>query len=312
MIIAALVVPAVARSQSWPRWTFAEVHMGMPVRLTFHGPDERAARKAAAATFERIAALDRELSDYRPDSELNAINARAGEWVRVSPDLVSVLDVAQRMARLTAGAFDPTVGPLVSLWRDARRESTMPPPEATASARALVAWRHLEIDRRGRRVRLATPGMRLDLGGIAKGYVLDEALATLADAGITRVLVEAGGDIVAGDPPPGEQGWKVNVPGADDEFAARAAVLARQALATSGGTSQFVEVDGVRYSHVVNPSTGLGLTRAAVVHVLAPDGATADALATAIGVVGLDCAGSILREFPDVRVAEIGERARCR
>jgi thiamine biosynthesis lipoprotein len=154
--------------------------------------------------------------------------------------------------------------------------------------------------------------MRLDLGGIAKGFILDEARAAARRTGVTRVLVEAGGDIVAGDAPPGLGGWTVDVPGVTGVLAGRAAAFANGALATSGPTVQFVEIDGVRYSHVVDPATGYGLTRQAVVHVMAPDGATADALATAIGVLGLDCAGRTLRRFPGAIAAETGGgRARC-
>ncbi len=292
------------------RWEFAEVHMGMPVRLTFHAADEPSARSAARAAFDRVAALDRILSDYRPESELNAVNGRAGEWVPVSSDLLAVLARARRLAEVTGGAFDPTVGPLVELWREARRAGRLPDAGALDNARARVGWRHLELDPAQALVRLAQGGTRLDLGGIAKGFILDEALGQLRRAGVRRALIVAGGDIVAGDPPPGERGWRVEVPGAASSFAARAASLENAALATSGAASQFVEVDGVRYSHVVDPTTGVGITRDAVVHVIAPDGATADALATAIGVVGLDCARAIFAALPNVLAAETGQPGR--
>jgi thiamine biosynthesis lipoprotein len=142
--------------------------------------------------------------------------------------------------------------------------------------------------------------MRLDLGGIAKGYILQEALHVLRSTGVTRALVESGGDIVVGDAPPGRAGWRIDVPGADAAFAARAATLSNAALSTSGPTAQFVQIDGVRYSHVVDPRTGVGLTNGITAHVIASDGATADALSTALTVLGPDAAGPILAGFPGV------------
>ena len=128
--------------------------------------------------------------------------------------------------------------------------------------------------------------MRLDLGGIAKGYILQQALGAMVPLGVTQALVEAGGDIVVGDAPPGRDGWRIDVAGSDAVFAARAARLTNAALATSGPTAQFVEIDGVRYSHVVDPRTGMGLTNGVTARVIARDGATADALATALTVAG--------------------------
>lgn len=311
IVLALLGTVAIGAGPGPARWTFSEVHMGVPVRLVLYADGEQAARQAAQRAFARIAALDRALSDYRPDSELNHLNDRAGTWVPVSTDLFAVLRQASRMAELTSGAFDPTVGPFVRLWREARRGGRLPEADAVRRARALVEWRQLQFDENAGAVRLGLPGMRLDLGGIAKGFVLDEALRALAAAGLTRALIEAGGDIVAGDAPPGALGWAVEVPGAPEWMAARASRLVNAALATSGPTFQFLEVDGVRYSHVVDPATGVGLAQETVVHVIARDGATADALATAVGVTGLDCA-AFLAAFPDARVVEVGGPALCR
>ncbi|HUF47537.1 MAG TPA: FAD:protein FMN transferase [Vicinamibacterales bacterium] len=293
--------------QDAPRWEFSEVHMGVPVRLVFHAGDARTARAAASAAFARVAALDRALSDYRPDSELNRLSTTAKQWVAVSADLFAVLDKARDMARATDGAFDPTMGPFVRLWREARQSGRLPASDAMADARARVGWQLVELDPRRRAVRLAATGMRLDLGGVAKGFVLDEALAALRAHGVTQALLEAGGDILAGAAPPGRPGWRVDVPGATGPFAARAAALVEAALATSGRAAQFVDIDGVRYSHVVDPASGIGLTHDVTVHVLAATAATADALATAVGVAGGPaCAGAMLATFPGAMVAASG------
>ncbi len=277
--------------------------MGMPVRLVLYAAGRPDAERAARAAFRRVAALDEALSDYRPDSEVSRLSASAGAWTPVGVDLIRVLARALEIAEKSGGAFDPTAGPLTAIWREARRTKRAPDPAALQAARDLVGWRLVDLDRAGARARLARAGMRLDLGGIAKGYILQEGLAVLRAEGVPCALVEAGGDIVAGDAPPGRPGWHVDVPSGDAAFAARARALARAALATSGATAQFVEIDGVRYSHVIDPRTGLGVTDRRVTRVISPDAATADALATAVGVLGLADSRRLLAHFPDAIVS---------
>ncbi|MDH3498281.1 MAG: FAD:protein FMN transferase [Gemmatimonadota bacterium] len=305
----ALLIVTTGRLGAQVRREFTQVHLGVPVRIVLYAPDDSAARPAARAAFARIAALEDKMSDYRPASELRRLETRPGEWVPVSRNLFAVLARAIEIAGVSDGAFDPTAGPLVALWRETRRTGRLPDAAALDSARALVGWRHLELDSARRAVRLAVPGMRLDLGGIAKGYILDAARAVLAAHGITRVLVEAGGDLVVGDPPPGTAGWRIEVRAADSAFAARAGALANAAVATSGPTEQFVRIDGTRYSHVVDPRTGHALANGVLVTVIAPDGATADGLATALTVLDAEQQGALLARYPGVRasVREVGE-----
>lgn len=265
---------------------FVAVHMGMPVRIVMYTPDESTARLAASAAFTRVAALDAMMSDYRPDSEVRRLARRPREWVTVSAELFAVVRRAVDIARASDGAFDPTIGPVVALWRDARRTGRLPDPAAIHAARALVGWHQIGLDAGRPAIRLAVPGMLLDLGGIAKGYILQDALRALRTTGVSRALVEAGGDIVVGDAPPGREGWHIDTPGSNAAFTARAARLANAALATSGATAQFVEVEGIRYSHVVDPRTGLGVTHDLIARVIADDGGTADAIATALSVLG--------------------------
>jgi FAD:protein FMN transferase len=251
---------------------------------------------AAASAFSRIAELDRMMSDYRPDSELRRL-ASNGDWTVVSPELFDVLKRAVLVARETGGAFDPTIAPLVSIWREARATERLPARADLDAARRRVGWRHLQFDERDRAVRLMQPDMRLDLGGIAKGYILQEASRILRQHGVAAALVEAGGDIVAGNAPPGRDGWRIDVGGAGGALEERAGRLVNAALATSGSTAQFVEIEGVRYSHVIDPRTGVGVTNDLVARVIAEDAATADALATALTVIG-SIDSSLLSRFP--------------
>jgi thiamine biosynthesis lipoprotein len=301
IIMAAIALPTIP-IRAEPH-EFTQVHMGLPVRLVLYDADSAHAGEAARLAFERIATLDRMMSDYRPDSELRRLEARAGEPVVASRELFAVIDRAVEISRATAGAFDPTVAPLVALWREARRSGRLPAPADLERARVLVGCDRLELDASRSTVHLRQRGMRLDLGGIAKGYILQEALATLRRNGIRRALVEAGGDIVVGDAPPGRDGWTIDVSAGDADFRQAASRLTNSALSTSGADVQFVEIDGARYSHVVDPRTGLGVTNGVTAHVIAQDGATADALATALTVTGHQGVGMLRQQFPGVAIA---------
>ncbi|MEX2154980.1 MAG: FAD:protein FMN transferase [Gemmatimonadaceae bacterium] len=285
---------AAVRLEAQTRHEFRELHMGVEVRIVLYAPDDSAARGAARAAFSRIAELEDIMSDYRPESELRRIERRPSEWVKVSEELFQVLARAVEVADATDGAFDPTVGPLVALWREARRLNRLPAARALDSARAVVGWRRVALDTAGRRVRLAVPGMRLDLGGIAKGDIIQRAADGLRARGVASSLIEAGGDIVVGEPPPTHRGWPI---AAQDSVM----VLSNAAISTSGPSIQFVEIDGTRYSHIVDPRTGLGLTSARHATVIAAHGALADALATALTLLSSEARRVLLARYPTVR-----------
>lgn len=260
------------------RYEYSRLAMGVEARIVLFAADEDVAVAAARAAFDEIERLEDAFSDWRPDSELSRLSDRAGSGpTRVSDDLYAILARAREISAATDGAFDVTVGPLVALWRESRRTRALSEPLALEPARALVGWRLVELDERARTVSLTRPGMRLDLGGIGKGYAVQRAIDVLADAGVTSALVQMGGDIACGVAPPGRAGWEIEVDG-------EVRFVEHRAVATSGGVEQHVDIDGVRYSHVVDPRTGIGLTTRTAVTITALDGATADALATAVGV----------------------------
>ncbi|MCS6977532.1 MAG: FAD:protein FMN transferase [Gemmatales bacterium] len=270
------------------RFEFAQPHMGTQFRIVLYAADEATARRSAEAAFARIAELDARLSDYREDSELMRLCQQAGgSPVAVSEDLFRVLKAAQEMARLSGGAFDVTIGPLSRLWRRSRRQKELPTPRRLEEARALVGFEKLILDEQARTVRLSKPGMLLDLGGIAKGFAADEAQRVLRGHGIVSALVAAGGDIVLSDPPPDAPAWRIGIAPLDDPNRppSRFLWLKNAAVSTSGDAEQFVEINGVRYSHILDPKTGLGLTGRQSVTVVAPNGMTSDSLATAVSVL---------------------------
>ncbi len=272
------------------RYEYSQPEMGLPFRMVLYASDQASAQTAATAAYKRIRDLNDILSDYDPDSELSRLSQTAGQGqvVHVSQDLWVMLERSQRLAARTEGAFDVTVGPCVILWRKARRVKLMPKPEALAEARAAVGYKKLQLDPQHHTALLLVPNMRLDLGAIAKGYAVDEALKVLRAQGIQSALVSGAGDMALGAPPPGRKGWRIEIAPLDVTNAPpkRFVLLKNAGLATSGDIFQHVEIEGKRYSHILDPRTGLGLTDHSLVTVIAPDCTTADSLATAVSVLG--------------------------
>jgi len=274
--------------QDLQRFEFALVRMGTQFRIVVYAPSRDEASRAAMAAFERVEQLEDIMSDYREESELVRLSREAVAAPKVvSPELFFVLERAAHFSRLSGGAFDVTIGPVVQLWREARRTKRLPAPVELAQARAAVDYRNVELDPAARTVHLRRSGMRLDLGAIAKGYAADEALKVLQSRGYRSALVDAGGDIALGGAPPGAPGWKIaiDMAGPKGEDLPCTLVLHGLGIATSGDRFQFVEVEGERYSHIVNPQDGLGLKDSFSTTVIAGDAITADVLATTLSVM---------------------------
>lgn len=288
------------------RFTFEAVEMGTLFRITLYARDEKSAEAASTAARERVKQLNASLSDYLPESEINRLSSSSGKGkpVKVSDDLWNVLSLSHRIAEKTDGAFDVTVGPLIKAWRHTRRQQKLPSPELLAKMKARVGYKNMVLDESAHTVKLLAPDMNLDVGGMAKGYAVDEALKVLKKHGIKRALVAAGGDIAGSEPPPGEKGWRIMITPLDAEGAPppRFVLLRNSAVSTSGDTHQRVEIDGVRYSHIVDPRTGLGITDHSLVSVLAPDCTTTDLLETTITVLGPEKGIKLIADTPGTAV----------
>ena len=286
------------------RFAFEKAEMGLPFRITLFATNEQSAKAAADAAFARVEALNAVLSDYDDESELSRLSrtSGSGKAVPVSDDLWRVLERGQAMAARTDGAFDVTVGPLVNLWRRARRKQELPSPDLIAEMRARVGFRNLKLDVENRTAELLIPDMRLDAGSIGKAYAVDAALAVLKARGITRALVGGSGDMAAGDAPPGLPGWRIEVASLDapDAPPPRIVHLVNRGIATSGDVFQKVEIDGKRYSHIVDPHTGVGLTDHSLVTVLAPDCFTANCYTTSASVLGPERGTKLIDETPGI------------
>ena len=258
--------------------------------MVLYAATEADAATAAKAAFNRIAQLNDIMSDYDPDSELSRLSKTSGSGRRInlSDDLWFVLERAQRLSEKSGGAYDVTVGPCVNLWRKARRENKMPDATRLAEAKAAVGYKNLRLDPRTQSAELLVPNMRLDLGSIAKGFAVDEGLRILREHGIKSALVAGAGDLAVSEPPPGKPGWRIEIAPLDapDAPGKKFVVLRNAALGTSGDLFQRLEIDGKRYSHIVDPHTGIGLTDHSLVNAIAKDCITANTLATTASVLG--------------------------
>jgi len=279
--------------------------MGTIFHIELYATDDAYASKAAEAAFARAEELEQIMSDYREDSELMRL-AREGARAPfpVSDDLYDVLAKSIRISGLSHGAFDVTIGPLVALWREARTTGRFPDSSDLAKAKALVDYRNLELDPVHHSVFLKHSGMKLDLGAIGKGYAADKMLALLQSRGLRLAMVVAGGEVAIGAPPPGEAGWKVAIDTADTQAGGVPCtlVLHDAAISTSGDSKQFVEINGKRYSHVIDPHTGVALEGMASTTVFARDASITDALGTALSVLPVAEGIRLAESLPGVAV----------
>ncbi|MBO0932813.1 FAD:protein FMN transferase [Fibrella sp. HMF5036] len=290
--------------------------MGTGFTVILYAPDSLIAQRANATVSARMDTLNQIMSDYLDGSEINRLSETSGaasrgqnRWVSVSPTLFDVLTKAITTARQTGGRYDPTVGPLAQLWRRAVRQRQFPTARERRTARRAVSWRYVQFDATKQAILLEKPGMRLDLGGIGQGYAIDEAQKVLHQHGLHRFLLDLGGDILAGEAPPTQPaGWRI---GLSSGKAQRETVtgtdtasiwLKNAAITTSGDLERHLDINGHRYSHIMNPRSGLGLRHFVQTTVLAPTGTYADALTKAFSVAKPFMRKRLLRRFPQVRV----------
>ena len=269
------------------RFEFTEPHMGTEFKIVLYAESDSLAKVVSNEAFARIAELELVFSDYRENSEVSRLSALAGtnQKMRVSDDLWNVLLYARKVTDRSKGAFDFTAGALTKLWRKSFRQKEMPSEAEIAQALKTIGIKNMTLGT-VQEVELWYEGTQLDFGGIAKGYAVDEALKLLKNRATTRALVDGGGDIAVGEAPPGKEGWEIErmVYGELGKLTTEPITLVNQAIATSGHIERFLEDGGQRYSHIIDPRTGYGVTKREIVSVVAPTCAEADAWATALSV----------------------------
>lgn len=277
--------------------------MGTRITLTLWTDDEAEAARGAAAVFEEFRRVDRLMTSWLEDSDVSRINAAAGaRAVKVDPEVMKVIGKAQAVARASGGAFDITVGAFRGLWKfDQDRDGTIPDPAAVRARLPLVGYRGVKVDARRRTVKLARAGMRITLGGVAKGYAVDRAVKLLRARGFADFILQAGGDLyVSGRR--GDRRWRVGIRDPRGSSGATFAVaeIEDRTFSTSGDYERSVIKDGVRYHHILDPSTGRPVTRSRSVTVMAEDAFTADAWSTALFVMGADKGMALVEKMPGI------------
>jgi len=271
--------------------------LGTQVRLLVVGGSEDAAGGMFDAARKRIEGVGASMSTFDPGTEVSQLNARG--TAELTPDTLTVIAEARKFWRHSGGVFDITYAPLRDLWRAAARRGRVPDDAELAAARALVGMEKLTVD--GRQARFASPNMKIDLGGIAKGYAIDLAVRALQEAGAAAGLVDIGGDICVFGAPVGRPRWRVQVrPVEGGPTEPIILAVADCAVATSGDYERGFTVGDEWFSHIIDPTTGRPVQNATSVTVVAPNAVTADALATAMSVLSPQKSIALADSLPGV------------
>lgn len=260
--------------------------MGTVIEIILQGDDEATASKAALQAFQEIKVTEQRMSPWVETSDVSRLNRSAGEeWVRVSPETLDVIRRSLEISRLSEGAFDMTVAPLARLWRKAGEQGVPPSPREIKKVLRLVNFKEVFFRPDGA-LFLKKRGMAVDLGGIAKGYAVDRAVGTLTSLGYQNLVVNAGGDLrTRGFKKDGPWSIGIQDPRSPEKLMATVP-LSGSAMATSGDYEKYFFHQGKRYHHLIDPKTGRPADGCRSVTVLAKDAMTADAMATAVFILG--------------------------
>ncbi|NMD43665.1 MAG: FAD:protein FMN transferase [Firmicutes bacterium] len=305
VVLAAAVLLGGCSTAGGKLFGYSELLMDTDIELQFYCRSSGESRRVKQALFNEMGRLEQLLSCSDPGSEVSAINRAAGkEPVPVSPETAAVIRKALECSSISSGAFDPTIAPLLERWGFREGRYRIPPPEELAQFRAVVDYRLLEA--KDGAIYLPRAGMALDLGGIAKGYIVDRGLDLLAEAGISHALINAGGDVGILGPKADGSSWRVGLK--HPRGGGIIAVIPRDkrgAIVTSGDYERFFEEDGVRYQHILDPRTGMPASALLSVTVVAPTAVEADALSTALFVLGPQRGLALVENLPEVEAVMI-------
>lgn len=275
--------------------------MGTLVTVTAVASDKNVGERAMQAAFDEIKRLERLLSTWRPDSELSRVNAEAGSRpVTVSPETLQLVVRSIEMARLTNGGFNIAVGPAMDVWSFTERQH-IPDSEELGQLKPLVDWTSIQVNREARTIYLPRKGMRIDVGGIGKGYAADRAIDIMKRGGAEGGVVALSGDIKTFGVLPERRGFPIGIRHPRDEEVLIAAIdLWDEAVSTAGDYERFFERDGVRYHHILDPQTLKPARACQSVTVIAKEGVMADGLDTGIFVLGPEQGMALAERLPHV------------
>jgi thiamine biosynthesis lipoprotein len=272
--------------------------MGTLCTGVIESPDTARAARVLSFVFDEVARLEQVMTSWRDDSELALLNkAGSSMWFRCSPALWAVIDSSLELAKLTKGAFDPTIEPYNRAW-NARGKGRVPKSEELQRAQMLVGWHKLSLDRDARRVLFPFSDMGIDLGGIGKGFALDHARRLLARDSVRAAMLNLGGEVLAFG-----EGWPVNIAHPADRLQpALSIVVSNVAISTSGQSERGIMVQKKRYGHIFDPTSGQPVPENATVTVIAKSATRADALSTALIVMGREDAAIFAERHPELGV----------
>lgn len=300
-----ILIPVSAFGQ---RQEFFHPQMGTLFQIILYAKDTSQGQAVARQLFARIDSLNATFSDYLENSEITRLSASAGtgQKVKVSRDMWRLLRISHKISHASDGAFDLSIGPLTKLWRRAFRQNQFPDLKEVEAARQKVNYRAIQFYPLSRKVQLQTAGMRLDAGGIAKGFAVDECFKLLHQAGIHSALVAAGGDIRVGAAPPDKPHWVIASKGSSSQGAVvdQELYFYQKAVSTSGDTYRFLEWEGQRYSHIIDPRTGLGMQHRQFTRVSGPSSAWVDGLDTAANVMSPADREKLMKKFPRYKLEQ--------
>lgn len=299
------LIPVFAFGQ---RQEFFHPQMGTLFQIILYPKDTLQGQAVARQLFARIDSLNATFSDYLENSEITRLSASAGSGhkVKVSRDMWRLLRISHKISHASDGAFDLSIGPLTKLWRRAFRQGQFPALKEVAAAQQKVNYRAIQFYPLSRQVQLQMAGMRLDAGGIAKGFAVDECFKIIQKAGIRSALVAAGGDIRVSAAPPDKPHWIIasKGPNAVGEIEDQELQLTQTCVSTSGDTYRFLDWEGRRYSHIIDPRTGLGMQHRQFTRVSGPSSTWVDGLDTAANVMSPEDRKKLMKKFPRYKLEQ--------
>ena len=292
LILFFAVIPGYHEPANLIRFQQSEPLMGTTFNLIFYTTSQEHATFAANLAIKRIKELNGIFSDYRKDSEVSKLTLNGTQRTPVSDDLWYLLKLSKKISRQSNGAFDISIGPLTKLWRRAIRQQQFPDSAKISEAKNLVNYRWIKLYPSKQQVKLKKRGMKLDFGAIAKGYAIDQAYEVLIEQGISRALVDGGGDLYVGDAPPEPTNWDIK-----DHQGKPLLIKDQTGVASSGDSYQNLEWNGTRYSHIIDPHSGVGIQNSNVITVIASKATIADVLSSTLSVLGEKRKYKLLRKY---------------
>jgi thiamine biosynthesis lipoprotein len=313
--LAILALSAAAASSQKEEKVFVRSRylMGTTVEIKARGEDGPRTQAAINEAYDEIARIEALMSHWRDDSDLARVNAGAGRTpVKVPPEMLEVVKRAIGVSRVTGGTFDITVESVSRLWRIEEEEPRIPKPEEIEGALGQVGYRHIHIDEEKGTIYLDQPGVRIGLGGIAKGYAVDRAMGKLRVRGIRSAMIAAGGDMAL-QGRDGQAPWRIAIKDPRRPWRNIGWFHASDTTVhTSGDYERFTTLKGKRYHHILDPRRGYPASGAQAVTLVTPDGTLGDALCTGVFVLGATEGLRLVESLPEVDALVIDSKGKIR